>query len=125
MEYIIPNIGINARVLVRDGFTCRYCSARFYLAQTGKVLAIHRPGSVYRDPHERNELLKRSGATVDHIIPEDWGGYDTFENLVVCCVVCIRAKVGEREAYCPSLQMDLGMEEVAYFSPLLRVTEIN
>jgi 5-methylcytosine-specific restriction endonuclease McrA len=108
MEYIIPNIGINARVLVRDGFTCRYCNARFYLAQTGKVLAIHRPGSVYRDPHERNEPLKRSGATFDHIIPEDGGGYDTFENLVVCCVVCIRATVGEREALAPVFRWILG-----------------
>lgn len=121
----MPNINTKAHVLVRDGFTCRYCNARLYLAQAVKVLAVHRPGSIDWDPNWLSEPLKSSGATVDHIIPEDWGGYDTFENLVVCCVVCIRAKVGEREAYCPSLQMDLGMEEVAYFSPLLRVTEIN
>ena len=93
----MPDINTNAHVLVRDGFTCRYCNARLYLAQAVKVLAIHRPGSIYWDPHWRSEPLKSSGATIDHIIPENEGGYDTFENLVACCVVCNSSKgKGER-----------------------------
>jgi len=93
----MPNINTKAHVLVRDGFTCRYCNARLYLAQAVKVLAVHRPGSIDWDPHWRSEPLKSSGATVDHIIPEDEGGYDTFDNLVASCVVCNSRKgKGER-----------------------------
>lgn len=43
------------------------------------------------------EPLKSNGATVDHIISEDNGGYDTIDNLVACCVVCNSSKgKGER-----------------------------
>jgi hypothetical protein len=42
------------------------------------------------------EPLKSNGATIDHIIPEDEGGYDTLDNLVACCVVCNSSK-GKRQ----------------------------
>jgi hypothetical protein len=52
---------------------------------------------MYWDAHWRTEPLKSNGATVDHIISEDNGGYDTIDNLVACCVVCNSSKgKGER-----------------------------
>ena len=88
----MPNINTKAHVLVRDNFTCRYCSARLYLAQAVKILAMHKPERIYWDVHWRTEPLKSYGATVDHIIPEDDGGYDSFDNLVACCVICNSSK---------------------------------
>jgi hypothetical protein len=93
----VPNINTSAHVLVRDRFTCRYCGARLYLAQAVKVLAMHKPGIIHWDAHWRTEPLNSHGATVDHIVPEDDGGYDTFDNLVACCVACNSSKgSGER-----------------------------
>lgn len=88
----MPNVNTKAHVLVRDGFTCRYCGARLYLAQAMKVLDMHRPGQNRWDAHWQTEPLKSYGATVDHIIPEDDGGYDTLDNLAACCVVCNSSK---------------------------------
>ena len=88
----MPNVNTKAHVLVRDSFTCRYCGARLYLAQAVKVLEMHKPGRIYWDVHWATEPLKSHGATVDHIIPEDEGGYDTIDNLVACCVVCNSSK---------------------------------
>ena len=93
----MPNINTKAHVLVRDGFVCRYCGARLYLAQAVKILEMHNPGSMHWDAHWGTEPLKSNGATVDHIISEDNGGYDTIDNLVACCVVCNSSKgKGER-----------------------------
>jgi len=84
----VPNVNTKAHVLVRDGFTCRYCGARLYLAQAIKVLDIRKPGQNHWDAHWQTEPLKSNGATFDHIIAEDEGGYDTLDNLVACCVLC-------------------------------------
>lgn len=88
----MPNINTKAHVLVRDSFTCRYCGARLYLAQAIKLLELRKPGRVHWDAHWRTEPLKSLGATVDHIIPEDDGGFDTIDNLVACCVICNSSK---------------------------------
>lgn len=52
------------RVLVRDGFTCRYCG--------------------HRAPDARLE--------VDHRHPVSRGGTDRFDNLVTACYACNRGK---------------------------------
>ncbi|VVB63376.1 HNH endonuclease [uncultured archaeon] len=97
----MPNVNTKAHVLVRDGFTCRYCGARLYLAQAIKILDMHKPGRKYWDAHWETEPLKSNGATVDHIMPEDDGGYDTFDNLVACCVVCNSSKGREQRNLLP------------------------
>jgi hypothetical protein len=100
----MPNINTKAHVLIRDGFACRYCGARLYLAQAFKVLDMHGSRQKHWDAHWGMEPLKRSGSTVDHIIPEDEGGYDTHDNLVACCVVCNSSKgKGQRSLLPPSL----------------------
>jgi len=97
----MSNINTKAHVLVRDNFTCRYCNARLYLAQAVKILAMHKPENIYWDAHWRTEPLKSYGATVDHIIPEDDGGYDSFDNLVACCVVCNSSKGNRKRSLLP------------------------
>lgn len=87
-----PNVNTKAHVLVRDGFTCRYCGSRLYLAQAIKVIDMHKPERKYWGPHWETEPLRSKGATVDHIKPEDKGGYDTLDNLVTCCVICNSSK---------------------------------
>jgi len=91
-EVIMPNVNTKAHVLIRDRFTCRYCGTQLYLAQVIKVLDMHKPGRKHWDAHWEAEPLKSNGATVDHIIPEDEGGYDTLDNLVACCVICNSSK---------------------------------
>jgi len=97
----MPNVNTKAHVLVRDGFTCRYCGSRLYLAQAIKVLDFHEPGRKHWDAHWESEPLKSQGATVDHIVPEDDGGYDTIDNLVACCVVCNSSKGKGRRGLLP------------------------
>jgi len=100
----MPNVNTKAYVLVCDGFACRYCGTRLYLAQAIKILDMHKPERKYWDAHWETEPLKNNGATVDHIIPEDEGGYDTHDNLVACCVVCNSSKgKGPRDFLPPSL----------------------
>ena len=89
---LMPNVNTKAHVLIRDGFICRYCGTRLYLAQAIKVLDMHNPGEKRWHAHAKIEPLRSNGATVDHIIPEDEGGYDTPDNLVACCVVCNSSK---------------------------------
>jgi len=99
----MPNVNTKAHVLVRDGFTCRYCGHQLYLAQAIKILDIHKPGTNHWDAHWESEPLKSHGATVDHIIPEDEGGYDSPDNLVACCVICNSSKgKGRRDLLPPS-----------------------
>ena len=99
----MPNVNTKAHVLIRDGFTCRYCGTQLYLAQAVKVLDIHNPGRKHWDAHWESEPLKSHGATVDHIIPEDEGGYDSPDNLVACCVICNSSKGnGHRNLLPPS-----------------------
>lgn len=100
----MPNVNTKAHVLVRDRFTCRYCGSRLYLAQAIKILDMHKPERKYWDAHWETEPLKSKGATVDHIIPEDEGGYDTIDNLVACCVICNSRKgKGQLNLLPPSL----------------------
>ena len=49
-------------VLARDAWTCQYCGSR------------------------------KSGLTVDHVIPRSRGGKSVWENIVAACAKCIRRK---------------------------------
>jgi len=55
-------------VAQRDGYTCQYCA----------------------------KLLDKKTATIDHVIPRSLGGRSTFENTVVSCKNCNRAKGDKR-----------------------------
>lgn len=89
----MANVNTKALVLVRDGFICRYCGARLLLPQAVKVLDIHDPLKGWHwHPNTKLEPLRSKGATVDHIIPESEGGYDSPKNLVACCNMCNPSK---------------------------------
>lgn len=51
-------------ILLRDGFTCQYCSGR----------------------------LPAGELTLDHVTPRSRGGGSTWENLVACCFPCNNKK---------------------------------
>ncbi|HMO17437.1 MAG TPA: HNH endonuclease [Oligoflexia bacterium] len=53
-------------LLTRDDFSCQYCRRK----------------------------LKRSDATIDHVVPRSQGGPTTWENVVVACPPCNRKKGG-------------------------------
>ncbi len=97
----MANINTKAHILVGDGFTCRYCGTRLYLAQAIKIIDIHKPGQNLWDAHWKKEPLKSSGATVDHKKPEDDGGFDTLDNLVACCVLCNSIKSNGQRTLLP------------------------
>ena len=84
-------------------------------AQAIKVLDMHKPGRKQWDAHWGTEPLKSNGATVDHIIPEDEGGYDTLDNLVACCVICNSSKGKGQGRSCCNLRINPGIAEAAYF----------
>lgn len=58
----------------RDGTLCRYCQV---------------PTIMTRDGHPRRR-------TLDHVIPQNLGGTDEMENLVVCCQSCNSRKGARR-----------------------------
>lgn len=52
-------------LLIRDEYTCQYCGR------------------------------KRLPLTIDHVIPKQYGGKDTWENLVVACLPCNNKKANK------------------------------
>jgi len=60
-------------VLIRDSFTCIYCSAQ--------------PGTIVR-----GKVLNKSDFTVDHIFPKSRGGKDQWTNTACACYSCNHRK---------------------------------
>lgn len=60
-------------VLVRDAYTCIYCSAQ--------------PGSIIK-----GKVLGKHDFTVDHILPRSRGGKDTWTNTACACYACNHRK---------------------------------
>jgi 5-methylcytosine-specific restriction endonuclease McrA len=63
-------------VLVRDEYTCIYCSVKVGMLQKGKVLS-------------------RTDFTIDHILPKSRNGKDTWSNTACACAACNHRK-GDR-----------------------------
>lgn len=97
----MANVNTKACVLVRDGFTCRYCRKRLYLGPAIKLLDQHINDLDLYDAHGKQEPLKGCWATVDHVVSEAEGGMDTLDNLVASCVVCNSRKGGSTWALPP------------------------
>lgn len=92
----MPNVNTKASVLLRDGFKCRFCEGLLLLSQAIKLLETRFPGLRLYDAHGKIEPLRSRWATVDHILPENLGGYDDRDNLVACCVTCNSKKGNTR-----------------------------
>ena len=61
-----------------------------------KRILLNRKNIIKRDKHQCQYCGNNGGTvTVDHIIPKDRGGKDTWENLVCACMEC-NSKKGNR-----------------------------
>lgn len=64
-----------------------------YINVPRKRIILSRKNIIKRDNHQCQYCGSRSGpVTIDHIIPRDRGGEDTWENLVCACVTCNNRK---------------------------------
>ena len=67
-----------------------------YVRFNQKRIPLSRKNILKRDSHVCQYCnSKNSFMTIDHIIPKDKGGYDSWENLVTACVPC-NAKKGNK-----------------------------
>jgi len=61
-----------------------------------KRILLNRKNIIKRDHHQCQYCGTKDGSvTVDHIIPRDRGGKDTWDNLVCACTIC-NGKKGNR-----------------------------
>lgn len=64
-----------------------------YINVPRKRIILSRKNIIKRDNHQCQYCGSRNGpVTIDHIIPRDRGGQDTWENLVSACVSCNNKK---------------------------------
>lgn len=64
-----------------------------YINVPRKRIILSRKNIIKRDNHQCQYCGSRTGpVTIDHVIPRDRGGQDTWENLVSACVTCNNKK---------------------------------
>lgn len=64
-----------------------------YINVPRKRIILSRKNIIKRDNHQCQYCGHRNGpVTIDHVIPRDRGGEDTWENLVCACVRCNNKK---------------------------------
>jgi 5-methylcytosine-specific restriction endonuclease McrA len=97
-----------------------------YLHYNSMAVILSRKNILVRDRHTCQYCGRRTGSlTVDHIIPKERGGTDTWENLVTACPACNRKK-GNRtpeEARMPLLKKPIRPNRIHYFQQY--VTELQ
>ena len=79
-------------LLRRDNFKCRYCASRVVVPGLLRYLSTLYPdllpydGSWHRS--KIHPIYLSASASVDHVVPLDWGGSWDEENLVTACRRC-------------------------------------
>ena len=64
-----------------------------YINVRGSDIVLSRKNILKRDGHRCQYCARRSvPMTIDHVMPKERGGGDTWENLVCCCHACNRRK---------------------------------
>ncbi len=64
-----------------------------YISVPGKRIILSRKNIIKRDRNKCQYCgVKDTAMTVDHIIPKNMGGEDTWENLICACVNCNNKK---------------------------------
>jgi len=64
-----------------------------YVRVRGNDIILSRKNILKRDQHQCQYCGRRSvPMTIDHVIPKERGGKDTWDNLVCCCHDCNRKK---------------------------------
>lgn len=67
----MSTLSIRAKVLMRDGWKCRYCDI-----------------DLIDTPVPRGKPTPKNKATMDHVLPVSKGGIYEEKNLVACCNHC-------------------------------------
>lgn len=89
-----------------------------YLRYNGIEVVLTRRNILLRDNHECGYCGKKSGLlTIDHIIPRERGGPDTWENLITACSSCNRGKSNRtpEEAGMPLRKRPIKPNRIHYF----------
>lgn len=64
-----------------------------YVHVNGSEIVLTRKNILKRDKHQCQYCGRKSvPMTIDHIIPKERGGKDTWSNLICCCHACNRKK---------------------------------
>ena len=83
---------LQARVFVRDRFTCRYCGRRTLLPPVLRLVASVFPDVLPYHPHGKlshcHTAFWREISSCDHIVPVARGGTTDESNLVTSCYMC-------------------------------------
>jgi 5-methylcytosine-specific restriction endonuclease McrA len=98
VNYNSMNVVLSRKnILLRDKQQCQYCA------------------------------IKSSKLTIDHIIPKERGGYDSWDNLITACQDCNRKK-GNRtpeEARMPLLKYPKKPNRIHYFQQFIKESQRN
>ena len=66
---------------------------QIYIYRPFKPVMLNRKNILKRDKHICQYCGKKSGSmTVDHVIPRQYGGSHSWENLVCACIICNNMK---------------------------------
>ena len=71
--------------------------------------------------------MKKGPLTIDHVIPKNRGGEDSWENLVVACQKCNRKKGNQTpdEAKMPLNRKPLKPNKIHYFQKFIREQQVT
>lgn len=84
-------VAVRKSVLLRDGFSCRYCGISVISSDIRKFFAKHYPPAVPWHPHDPSKQhagFQSLWLQFDHVVPHSHGGRSDPENIVVSCALC-------------------------------------
>ena len=99
-----------------------------YVRYDNMAIEINRKNILARDEYICQYCNTTNGPlTIDHIIPKERGGYDSWDNLVTACQDCNRKK-GNRtpeEAKMPLLKHPKKPNRIHYFQQFIKESQHN
>ena len=94
-----------------------------YIRTQKNDIVLSRRNILKRDQHQCQYCSKRSvPMTLDHILPKERGGSDSWENLVACCQECNRKKGNRRpvEAKMPLIRRPKKPNRIYYIRQFVK-----
>jgi 5-methylcytosine-specific restriction endonuclease McrA len=86
----MPSAGEQMKVMLRDGFRCRFCESRVIIKDAHRIFTQLLPKQARAgSTNEENHFgLATLTASIDHLVPYSRGGTNDPENLVTACGPC-------------------------------------
>lgn len=86
----MPRSELKKALILRDGWSCRFCGLNLICPATLNRIKRVYPGAVNWQGTEdqKHALLRIMAAQFDHLVPYSRGGRTAIENLVMACVPC-------------------------------------